>query len=226
MLPQVSSGSQNHCCHQTPQVVYPFFFAGPVFPRKFKSFDRNTLQIQIHHPKIAHNFQLHFGKANITTPRHLAPVPPPIGLWPAAVPFPAACLPPLRSPQHEACRSPRRSPRRSLRRSPRGCRRRSSSARGPHGRSRLGGRSILIFRRFSPGSPRNLTSLYLFIYIYMSPVPGPPHPPQCYPPPLLTPPTPPKPSICMLFAHIHTHIHIYTPLSTPPTSHLYVICST
>ena len=53
-----------------------------------------------------------------------------------------------------------------------------------------------------------------------------PLPPQWYPPPLLTPPTPPKPSICMLFAHIHTHIHIYTPLSTPPTSHLYVICST
>ena len=48
----------------------------------------------------------------------------------------------------------------------------------------------------------------------MSPVPGPPHPPlppQWYPPPLLTPPTPPKPSICMLFAHIHTHIHIYSP---------------
>ena len=64
--------------------------------------------------------------------------------------------------------------------------------------------------------------------IYMSPVPGPAHPPlppQWYPPPLLTPP-PPKPSICMLFAHIHTHIHIYTPLSTPPPSHLYVICST
>ena len=72
--------------------------------------------------------------------------------------------------------------------------------------------------------------IYIYIYIYMSPVPGPPHPPpsppQWYPPPLLTPPTPPKPSICMLFAHIHTHIHIYTPLSTPPTSHLYVICST
>ena len=49
--------------------------------------------------------------------------------------------------------------------------------------------------------------------VYMSPVPGPPHPPlppQWYPPPLLTSPTPPKPSICMLFAHIHTHIHIYT----------------
>ena len=59
-----------------------------------------------------------------------------------------------------------------------------------------------------------------------TPTPPPP-PPQWYPPPLLTPPTPPpKPSICMLFAHIHTHIHIYTPLSTPPTSHLYVICST
>ena len=65
--------------------------------------------------------------------------------------------------------------------------------------------------------------------LYMSPVPGPhtpPSPPNGIPPPLLTPPIPPKPSICMLFAHIHTHIHIYTPLSTPPTSHLYVICST
>ena len=75
--------------------------------------------------------------------------------------------------------------------------------------------------------------LYVYIYIYIqyiwarSPDPHtPPLPPQWYPPPLLTPPTPPKPSICMLFAHIHTHIHIYTPLSTRPTSHLYVICST
>ena len=74
------------------------------------------------------------------------------------------------------------------------------------------------------------TYINIHIYIYMSPVPGPPHPPPSLPmvspPPLLTPPTPPKPSICMLFAHIHTHIHIYTPLSTPPTSHLYIICST
>ena len=51
-------------------------------------------------------------------------------------------------------------------------------------------------------------------------------PPPMVSPPTPNPPTPPKPSICMLFAHIHTHIHIYTPLSTPPTSHLYVICST
>ena len=52
--------------------------------------------------------------------------------------------------------------------------------------------------------------VYTCIYIYMSPVPGPPHPPlppQWYPPPLLTPANPPKPSICMLFAHIHTHIY-------------------
>ena len=74
--------------------------------------------------------------------------------------------------------------------------------------------------------------MYTYIYIYSIYEPGPrtptppPSPPQWYPPPLLTPPTPPKPSICMLFAHIHTHIHIYTPLSTRPTSHLYVICST
>ena len=72
---------------------------------------------------------------------------------------------------------------------------------------------------------------YIYIYYIYEPGPRtptpPPLPPQWYPPPpLLTPPTPPKPSICMLFAHIHTHIHIYTPLSTPPTSHLYVICST
>ena len=70
---------------------------------------------------------------------------------------------------------------------------------------------------------------YICVHVYMSPVPGPPHPPP--PPPMVSPPTPnpatpQKPSICMLFAHIHTHIHIYTPLSTPPTSHLYVICST
>ena len=76
-----------------------------------------------------------------------------------------------------------------------------------------------------------LVYTYISIYICIyepgprTPTP-PPLPPQWYPPPLLTPPTPPKPSICMLFAHIHTHIHIYTPLSTPPTSHLYVICST
>ena len=72
--------------------------------------------------------------------------------------------------------------------------------------------------------------MYIYMYIYIciyEPGPRTPTPPpQWYPPPLLTPPTPPKPSICMLFAHIHTHIHIYTPLSTPPTSHLYVICST
>ena len=71
----------------------------------------------------------------------------------------------------------------------------------------------------------NIPSILIYIYIY-EPGPRIPTPPQWYPPPLLTPPTPPKPSICMLFAHIHTHIHIYTPLSTPPTSHLYVICST
>ena len=56
---------------------------------------------------------------------------------------------------------------------------------------------------------------HVYIYIYMSPVPGPPHPPLSppngIPPPLLTPPTPPKPSICMLFAHIHTYTHIYSP---------------
>ena len=76
-------------------------------------------------------------------------------------------------------------------------------------------------------------TLYIYIYtvyIYIwarSPDPHtPPSPPNGIPPPLLTLPTPPKPSICMFFAHIHTHIHIYTPLSTPPTSHLYVICST
>lgn len=70
----------------------------------------------------------------------------------------------------------------------------------------------------------SVVTLYKYIY---EPGPQTPTPPQWYPPPpLLTPPTPPKPSICMLFAHIHTHIHIYTPLSTPPTSHLYVICST
>ena len=44
--------------------------------------------------------------------------------------------------------------------------------------------------------------------------PDPHTPPQWYPPPTPNPPTPPKPSVCMLFAHIHTHIHIYTPLST------------
>ena len=95
-----------------------------------------------------------------------------------------------------------------------------------------------------------VVSQYGITHIYMSPVPGPPHPPlppQWYPPPLLTPPTPPKPSICMLFAHIHTHI--YSPFhpsnlaslrylqhlratTTPPTPpkpsicmYLHVICT-
>ena len=67
--------------------------------------------------------------------------------------------------------------------------------------------------------------MHMHIYIWAR-SPDPHTPPPMVSPPLLTPPTPPKLSICMLFAHIHTHIHIYTPLSTPPTSHLYVICST
>ena len=41
----------------------------------------------------------------------------------------------------------------------------------------------------------------------MSPVPGPPHPPQWYPPPLLTLPTPQN----LVFAcYLHIYIHIYT----------------
>ena len=44
--------------------------------------------------------------------------------------------------------------------------------------------------------------------IYMSPVPGPPHPPpNGIPPPLLTPPTPQN----LVFAcYLHIYIHIYT----------------
>ena len=72
-------------------------------------------------------------------------------------------------------------------------------------------------------------TIYVYTYIYTLYVyththyicepgprtPTPPSPPMVSPP-LLTPPPAPKPSICMLFAHIHTHIHIYTSLSTPP----------
>ena len=40
-------------------------------------------------------------------------------------------------------------------------------------------------------------------------------PPQWYPPPLLTPPTPPKPSICMylhvICTYTYTYTHIYSP---------------
>ena len=68
--------------------------------------------------------------------------------------------------------------------------------------------------------------VYMCVYIYMSPVPGPSHPPPMVsPPPLLTPP-PPQNLVFARYLHIYTHIHIYTPLSTLPTSHLYVICST
>ena len=50
-----------------------------------------------------------------------------------------------------------------------------------------------------------------YIYIYMSPVPGPPHPPPSppngIPPPLLTSPTPQN----LVFAcYLHIYIHIYT----------------
>ena len=59
--------------------------------------------------------------------------------------------------------------------------------------------------------------LHRFYYLYIyepgprTPTP-PPSPPQWYPPPTPNPPTPPKPSICMLFAHIHTYILPFPPL--------------
>ena len=74
---------------------------------------------------------------------------------------------------------------------------------------------------------RNKSNMcYLYIYIYepgpRTPTPPPP-PPMVSPPPLLTPPPPQN----LVFAcYLHIYIHIYTPLSTPPPSHLYVICST
>ena len=105
----------------------------------------------------------------------------------------------------------------------------SESAEGSIGRGAMG--SMKSFSDSPSWTWSQICWIYIYIYIYIYEpgprTPTPPPPPQWYPPPpLLTPPTPPKPSICMLFAHIHTHIHIYTPLSTPPTSHLYVICST
>ena len=54
---------------------------------------------------------------------------------------------------------------------------------------------------------------YILIRIYEARSPAPPHPPpNGIPPPLLTPPTPPKPSILhVICTYTYTYTHIYSP---------------
>ena len=55
-------------------------------------------------------------------------------------------------------------------------------------------------------------SIYLWLCIYMSPVPGPPHTPPPTPP-MVSPPTPnppPPPQNIVFACYLHIYIHIYT----------------
>ena len=67
------------------------------------------------------------------------------------------------------------------------------------------------------------------IYIYMSPVPGPPHPPpppQWYPPPTPNPPHPPQNLVFACYLHIYIHIYTYIlpfPPLQPRTSTLFAV---
>ena len=105
------------------------------------------------------------------------------------------------------------------------------------------GPSFFLSVRVSTGrwDIMTVTMSLLLIYIYIHCIyidincvyePGPRTPTP--PPPMVSPPTPNPPTpqnlvfACYLhiYIHIYTYIYIYIPLSTPPPSHLYVICST